>query len=122
VQILYFTNAVFTKSSLLLLYQRIFGVVSWFRWVLRFTGFLVTAYWIACSIVAIWGCSPVSYFWNMKQPGSCINETNFFRWNGIANIILDFLVLCVPFPMLWYLKASLRQKLVLSGIFLLGGL
>ncbi|KAL4897648.1 hypothetical protein BDV59DRAFT_190567 [Aspergillus ambiguus] len=121
VQLLYFTNAVFTKASLLLLYQRIFGVVTRFLWALRITGFLVTAYWIACSIVAVAGCSPVSYFWNKDQPGSCIDETNFFRWNGIANIFLDFLVLCVPFPMLWYIKTSLRQKFLLSGIFLLGG-
>ncbi|EYE99210.1 uncharacterized protein EURHEDRAFT_541056 [Aspergillus ruber CBS 135680] len=121
VQITYFCNAVFTKASLLLLYHRIFGVVSGFRWALGISAFLVTAYFIACTIVTIAGCSPVSYYWYRHQEGSCIDEVNFYRWNGIVNMLLDVLVLCLPFPMTCRVKTCLRQKLILTGIFLLGG-
>lgn len=122
VQITYFTNAVFTKASLLILYHRVFGVVTGFRWALWISGAIITSYFIACVIASVAGCDPVSYFWDKDQPGSCIDEVNFFRWNGIVNLLLDVLVLSLPFPMTWRVKTSIRQKLILSGIFALGGL
>jgi hypothetical protein len=122
IQLLYFCNAVITKASLLLLFHRIFGVVKSFRWALWGSGFLVIAYFIACTITAIAGCSPVSKFWDPKEPGHCIDEVAFFRWNGVGNMLLDFLILCLPLPMAWRVKTTMRQKWVLTGIFLLGGL
>jgi hypothetical protein len=122
VQILYFINASFTRASILLLFHRIFGIVKGFRWALGMTGFLVIGYFIACVIAAIAGCSPVAKFWDTSLPGHCINEVAFFRWNGVANLILDFLVLCLPLPMAWRVKSTTRQEWILTGIFLLGGL
>jgi hypothetical protein len=121
VQLLYFINAVITKSSLLLLFYRIFGIVRGFRWVLLASALLIFAYFIVCSITSIVGCSPVSKAWNSGQPGHCIDEVEFFRWNGVGNMILDFLVLCLPFPMAWRLNTTTRQKCILTCIFLLGG-
>ncbi|OQE37327.1 hypothetical protein PENCOP_c010G03362 [Penicillium coprophilum] len=121
VQLLYFTNAVLTKTSLLFLFYRIFGVVRGFRWALWVSGLMVVAYFIVCSITSIVGCSPVSKAWKTSEPGHCINEVAFFRWNGVGNMILDFLVLCLPLPMAWRVKTTTRQKCILSGIFLLGG-
>ncbi|KAJ5372315.1 hypothetical protein N7517_004321 [Penicillium concentricum] len=121
VQLLYFTNAVITKASLLFLFYRIFGVVRSFRWILWASGFLVVAYFIVCSVVSIVGCSPVSKAWNTNEPGHCIDELSFFRWNGVGNMFLDFLVLCLPIPMAWRVNTTTRQKYILTGIFLLGG-
>ncbi|KAJ5816708.1 hypothetical protein N7447_008941 [Penicillium robsamsonii] len=121
VQLLYFTNAVITKTSLLFLFYRIFGIIRGFRWVLWATGFVVVAYFITCSVTSIVGCSPVSKAWNPSQPGHCINVVAFFRWNGVGNMFLDFLVLSLPFPMAWRLNTTTRQKCILSAIFLLGG-
>lgn len=122
IQIIYFTNAVFTKTSLLLLYYRIFGVIKAFRWALGAAGSLVIAYYIACVITSIAGCSPVSKFWDPSVPGKCINQVDFFRYNGVGNMFLDVLILCLPYPMAWRLQTTARQKLVLTGMFLLGGL
>ncbi|OQD83359.1 hypothetical protein PENANT_c017G11431 [Penicillium antarcticum] len=121
VQIVYFTNAVFTKASLLLLFHRIFGVVKGFRWALWISGALVIAYFIACTITAITCCSPVAKFWDPSLPGHCIDTVAFFRWNGVANMLLDFLILCLPLPMAWRVKTTIRQKWVLTGLFMLGG-
>jgi hypothetical protein len=122
VQIVYFTNAVFTKASLLLLFHRIFGVVKGCRWALWTSGVLVIAYFIAYTIAAIAECSPVSKSWNQSLPGHCIDTVAFFRWNGVANMFLDFLALCLPLPMAWRVKTTVRQKWLLTGLFLLGGL
>ncbi|CEJ57370.1 hypothetical protein PMG11_06063 [Penicillium brasilianum] len=120
-EILYFTNAVLTKGSLLLLYHRIFGVVKGFRWALWASGALVIGYYIACVIVSIAGCRPVSKLWDSSIPGTCIDLIAFFRWNGVGNMLLDVLILCLPYPMAWRLQTTLRQKWILTGIFLLGG-
>ncbi|KAJ6067411.1 uncharacterized protein N7446_004448 [Penicillium canescens] len=36
-------------------------------------------------------------------------------------MFLDLLVLCLPIPMAWRVKTTVRQKWVLTGVFLLGG-
>ncbi|KAL2854877.1 hypothetical protein BJY01DRAFT_243527 [Aspergillus pseudoustus] len=125
IQLIYFTNAVLTKSSLLLLYQRIFGIVRPFRIALGISWFLIIGYFIACVIASIAGCLPVSYIWTrFEDPpgtGSCFDEVAFFRWNGIANMLLDILMLILPLPMVWRMKMSKRRRFLLTGIFGMGG-
>lgn len=116
----YFASAITTKAALLFLYYRIFGVVHSFRIALYVSAFIIAGYFVACVIVAIAGCHPASYFWNKAQAGYCINETNFFRWNGICSMLMDFLCLLLPLPLAWRIKATIKQKLILSSIFLLG--
>lgn len=120
VQESYFLNATLTKSSLLYMYYRIFGVSSRFVKALWVTFALVMAYFIVCSIVAIAGCRPVTYFWDKAGGGTCIDETQFFRWNGIMNMDLDILILVLPLPMVWNLNLAVGQKLQLTGVFALG--
>jgi hypothetical protein len=117
---LYFVDVVATKAAFLFLYYRIFGVNIWFRRALYFLAFLLVAFLIACPIVAVAGCHPVSYYWNKNQQGSCINEVDFYRGNGIANVILDFVIFCLPVPMTLRLNTTVRQKIIISGIFILG--
>ena len=120
IQALYFLNAALTKTSLLLLYYRIFGVAKRFRYALWISAFLVLGYWTAMTILAFLGCTPFARNWNKAIPGSCVNLVAFFRWNGISNLLIDFLILLLPLPMVWRLNVGTRQKLELSGIFLLG--
>ncbi|KAI4217662.1 MAG: hypothetical protein LQ351_000258 [Letrouitia transgressa] len=119
--VLYFCCAAAIKSSLILLYYRLFGVISWFRNVLFAAWIIVLLYWIINSFVAIFECRPVAYFWDITIPGgTCINEEAFFRWNGVANLLIDFMILLLPAPIVWQLKASIRQKALLTGLFSLG--
>ena len=120
IQVLYFSNAVLTKLSLLLLYRRIFGVVKNFRYALWVSAFLVLGYWIACTVLAFAGCTPFARNYDKTVPGTCVNLIDFFRWNGICNLLIDFLILLLPIPMVWQLKIAIKQKLVLSAIFGLG--
>ena len=106
--------------SLLFLYQRIFGVVRPFRIALLAAGFCVIGYWIACTILAFTACHPLARNWDKTVPGTCVDLIAFFRWNGICNLIIDFMILMLPMPMVWRLKITLKQKVVLSGMFALG--
>ncbi|TKA79218.1 hypothetical protein B0A55_03966 [Friedmanniomyces simplex] len=121
IQATYFLTATLNKTSILLLYKRTFGVVKRFRQAVYFMLCLTASYLIICILTSLLGCRPISYFWNKDQPGLCFNETQFFRWNGVANLLLDVVVLLLPMPMIWRLQLTIKQKLALSGIFLLGG-
>ena len=97
-----------------------------FHYALIATWGIVASYFIACVFTAIFECHPVSYYWDKSTgPGghanvSCIDETQFYRWNGVANLLIDLLILSLSLPMIWRLNIPLRQKASLTAIFLLG--
>ena len=91
-----------------------------FRYALWISALVVLGYWIAMTILAFLGCTPFARNWDKAIAGSCVNLVAFFRWNGITNLLIDFLILLLPLPMVWRLNVGTRQKLELSGTFLLG--
>ena len=120
-QLLYFSTSVAFKTSLILLYDRIFGLIRCYRYVLTLAESIVACYFLACVVAAVLECTPVSYYWDKSiRGGSCIDGTQFYRWNGVANLLIDFMILSITFPMVWGLNISLRQKVTLSGVFALG--
>lgn len=121
IQILYFSSAVAIKTSLILLYYRIFGVVRWFRWLLAAAWSIVLLYYVVALFIAIFECTPVGFYWDKTiKGGTCINQNQFYRWNGVANLLIDFMILSLTMPMVWRLNLEIRQKISLSSIFLLG--
>ena len=120
--LLYITTSMAFKTSLILFYYRVFGVARGFRYTLAGAECIVASYFLACFFVTIFECKPISYFWDKTIPGSCIDQIQFYKWNGVANLLIDFMILSLTIPMVWRLKIALRQKVTLSGIFLLGTL
>ncbi|KAL8935751.1 MAG: hypothetical protein Q9211_004533 [Gyalolechia sp. 1 TL-2023] len=63
----------------------------------------------------------VSYKWNKSiKGGKCIDQDKFYRLNGIANLLIDFMLWSLTLPVVWRLNLNFRQKLSVSVIFLLG--
>lgn len=120
IQCLYYLDTTLTKTSILLLLYRIFGVCKKYRIAISISGLLVICYWVLCTTLAFTGCSPIEKNWNHLAPGHCIDFLNFLRWSGIGNVIINLLILSLPIPMIWRLTASTRQKVAISGMFALG--
>ncbi|MCJ1246983.1 hypothetical protein MMC30_004194 [Trapelia coarctata] len=95
-----------TKISILLFYPRIFSVP-------RFL--------LATTIV---GCRPISAAWTpastFETAPVCINSVSLFWFSAIFLLFTDIAILCLPLSMIWRLQLSAQQKLILSGIFMLG--
>lgn len=110
------------KVSILLLYTRIFGVLSYFR----YTAYILGVFSVLCGIMVVFvvslTCRPLKYTWDKSGEGSCINATVFYIIGTGFNVITDFMVLLLPLHAVWYLQSSIQQKLQLTGIFLLGSL
>lgn len=114
-----------TKSSILLLYRRIFGLNNRVFNTAVYVGGGLT---IACTLVTVLmlllSCQPTSYFWTRfgpdAPPGSCGSTGSAFFIIGVINLSLDFYLLAVPIPPILRLNMSTRKKVVLCGLILVG--
>jgi hypothetical protein len=112
----------FTKLSILFLYQRLFHGKIFVR-ILWALGLFVLGYSIARIFVDVLQCVPIEADWNPLLPGAkCVNLTAELITFSSLNTVTDIIILILPIPMLWQLKIKMTQKLQLIGIFMLGGL
>ncbi|KAI1089247.1 hypothetical protein F5B19DRAFT_485345 [Rostrohypoxylon terebratum] len=118
--ILYFTAVSSTKLGILFMYYRIFARSSAFRYQLFFSGGLVVCWWIISSTVAITNCVPVSTSIAPNNPMHCRNFNIFWMAAGVCEIFIDTLILTLPVGVVLRMSLSLRRKLAVSGIFMLG--
>ncbi|KAI2642062.1 hypothetical protein GGS21DRAFT_501001 [Xylaria nigripes] len=123
-QLLSVLSLVFTKLSIVLFYRRVF------------TGHVFTAISsVLLVIISCWGvsfffatlleCNPVSEAWHSlygtpQHNARCYQYLPMFIATAISNMIVDIAILSVPIPIVWNLHISTKQKVAISGIFLLG--
>ncbi|CAG5156828.1 uncharacterized protein ALTATR162_LOCUS4621 [Alternaria atra] len=74
---------------------------------------LVTGYSLAITVVAAGPCNPRTH-----TDQKCLTDLNLFM--ACINIITDFLILCLPIPMLHALQLPMKQKILLGFVFALG--
>jgi hypothetical protein len=120
--VLYVLTIPLIKLSVLLFYRRIFGMT----YPIWFCVFLTIGYFLSGTIAFLACCRPVSYFWTQfaeRSGGKCVfNLYPFYVSHAAINVATDGIILLVPIPIVWKLQMRWTQKLMLSGIFLVGGL
>ncbi|CZR54873.1 uncharacterized protein PAC_04757 [Phialocephala subalpina] len=121
-QLLWAVSVPIIKISILLLYTRIFGVMTYFRYTAYVLGVFSVLWGIMVVFVVSLTCRPLKYTWDKSGKGSCIDATLFYIIGSGLNVITDFIILVLPLRAVWYLQSSIQQKLQLTGIFLLGSL
>lgn len=122
--VLYFTVSGATKLGILLMYHRIFAVSTLFRYQLFVSSALVIGWWVGCTIAALRKCQDlvVGLASTLNDPQYCFDFNVFWLASGICEILLDVLILTLPVGVIVRMRYSLRRKLMISGIFLLGAL
>ena len=120
-QFLYKANVGVTKTSILLLYLRIF-VQRWFRITTICIMSVVIAFTIASVMASIFQCSPIEFAFDKKIPGGgkCINLTILWFFGAGFNILSDFVIIALPIPVIRSLKLPIRSKVALGGVLSLG--
>ncbi|KAJ5095079.1 hypothetical protein N7532_007370 [Penicillium argentinense] len=108
------------KVSILMFYRRIFGMNS-----MIWTCLALSTAWVTGSMIALLACpDPIPYFWNQTvDPLGGRFRYNFYNYyigNAAGNVVSDVFILLVPFPIVWRLKMRVTQKLMVSGVLLLG--
>lgn len=108
------------QLSILNLYLRLFGVMRWHRMCCYVVMGLCCAWWIAFFGILMADCIPLRKLWTQNIPGKCVNQKTFCGSTGIAHIILDFIILVLPIPVIWNLKIARSRKVLISIILTLG--
>jgi hypothetical protein len=112
----------FTKYSILLFYDRVFKTAIFHVAVWAMIIF-IALWWVSAMLVLIFPCTPIRFFWDKSIfTGRCINYEAFGTAEAAITIATDVIILTMPMPLVWRLRVERRQKVILSGIFLLGGL
>ena len=114
------------KLSVLMLYSRLFTTRQRpLRFAIYGIGIYVIAWAIYTFFVVLFQCHPIHYSWDLPRgliQGECINLVGGFIGTGVTNTISDIAIMILPMPIVWRLQIPRRQKIIISGIFLLGTL
>ncbi|KAH7175632.1 hypothetical protein EDB81DRAFT_939765 [Dactylonectria macrodidyma] len=78
-------------------------------------------------IAVIWGhCTPVHKNWQVRPyPGDqCTLAVANYLTLVVLNLCTDFVIVCIPVPLLWKVKLTLKRKLIIgvllcSGVFIM---
>lgn len=91
----YFAVVGIPKLAILVLYIRLF-TTNFYRYTVYIVAFTIIATGIVCSVICLNLCHPFALNWNRNLPGHCVNETLFYRWGSLPNIITDVVMLILP--------------------------
>lgn len=127
-EILYNIIVMLTKTSILLLYLRIWtkdSTTPRFRTTCKALIALLTACWIVGIFTIIFQCTPLSYAWRQALGpslalGHRIHLSAFTYVYAALNITLDFATFLLPIPNLLRLEITWWKKLGVLSVFLCG--
>ena len=111
------------KISILLLYRRIFDTAA-FRRKTLIVGILCITWFLIAICLEIFECHPFSdaFIPKMLYTDHCIDIQAYYEGVTATNMAIDIVVLLLPVHMVWGLSLPIRQRILLSSIFMLGGL
>jgi hypothetical protein len=121
-QITYKFSINLTKSSILLLYMRIFCNIRWSRIACIGLISIIAMYCTITVFVTIFQCWPIQRAWVKNTEGHCIDNAKFWYANGSFSISTDIIILAIPMPLVYALKIPRVQKAALIFVFTLGAL
>lgn len=111
----------FAKTSVCLLYMRIFSIRK-FRLITQTILGIVITWTIALFFATLFQCYPITALIEPVYGNACFNVIAFDYAVSISDIILDATLLILPIPMVLGLQLPPKRKLAVLGMFLLGGL
>lgn len=120
-QFTYFVLCPCIKISIICFYRRIFSTTK-FRVISSAIIALIATWATGIILACALQCRPLRGYWDKSIDAHCFDEDTFFIVNQVFNVIMDFVILGLPLPIIWGLKRAWQDKLALSGIFILGGL
>jgi hypothetical protein len=74
---------------------------------------------IVFFFVTLFQCSPISFFWNKDQPGTCVNVEVIIALTYLYSafsVISDFTCAILPIFLVWKLNMGKKTKLALIPI------
>ncbi|KAF9894627.1 hypothetical protein FE257_006515 [Aspergillus nanangensis] len=118
-QFTYFLLCPLIKISIIFFYRRLFTMKP-FHWVTMGLTVLISLWGTAIFLACALQCRPLKAYWDKRVEGHCFDSTKFIIVNQAFNVLMDFVILALPIPMIWNLQRAWQDKLALNGVFALG--
>lgn len=111
----------FAKTSMFLLYYRVFAPKKLFRYIITIgIGFCFAVY-FAYLAVAAYFCAPhAGKGWDAMILYSCSRSGFYYIISGGANLALDIFMLVLPLPVILRLQLPMNKKVGILAIFMTG--
>ncbi|KAI0552407.1 hypothetical protein F4679DRAFT_88309 [Xylaria curta] len=119
--ILYGTASTSIRLSVIIFYFRIFPTT-----IVRRGGYILAvvcvAWFVAIEALNLATCKPIEFMWNRSIKGHCISAPEGVIILGAVNVIIDLVTVTLPIHEVMKLNLSREKKLVIFGVFLIGGI
>jgi hypothetical protein len=115
-------NVIWTlKACMLFMFACISATTNYRRWI-RYLAIYVFLGWVAVQITFFAACRPFKGYWGMPPPNpQCTTFEHYAMVQAVFNLSSDMVMLVLPMPMIVRVSLPLRQKVVLAGLFGMGG-
>lgn len=111
----------FAKSSLFILYYRLFKPQKFIRYAIIFLitfSFLIHSSNMTFNAIL---CSPkIGHPWNLAAGENCVRTGVFAVVLGSTNLILDIFLLILPVPVIVSMQLSVKKKVGTLAVFMAG--
>ncbi|KAJ5802054.1 uncharacterized protein N7503_004504 [Penicillium pulvis] len=118
-QFTYFVLCPAIKISIICFYRRVFTTPQFQRFTFGLNC-LIAAWGTGIFLACAGQCRPLNAYWDKSIDGHCFNANLFFIVNQAFNVLMDFVILVLPVPMIWGLHRAWQDKLALNGVFAIG--
>ncbi|KAF2689792.1 hypothetical protein K458DRAFT_384427 [Lentithecium fluviatile CBS 122367] len=122
--ILYGVIIMLLKAGILLEWTRLFvplGIHNAFWWTCHITLWVNVMFYIACTVVENFSCTPREKIWNkVMTEGHCVNNPALIMSSGIINLLSDVLIFTLPQKIIWGLHISNKKRVGICLIFATG--
>ena len=110
------------KLSTVFFYDRVFATSDskTMKRVLWSVGVLVVLWCFTATMTNLMQCVPIEKSWEPEIPGTCITNLTWWLPFGISSALIDLILLVIPLPCLWRLQMPLKQKALLTFVFISG--
>lgn len=111
----------FAKSSLFMLYYRLFMTRRFVRYAIIFgVAFSFVVYFSNMTAAGIMCAPKVGHPWDWTTIAKCYRDSVSGFVLGIVNLALDIYLLILPIPVILPLQLSIKKKIGVLGIFMVG--
>ena len=109
------------KISILLFYRRIFTTPTFLK-VTVIMGAITILWCVGTVLAAVFECMPIHKAWYQNIPGTCIKRTQYYYGLQVPNIVTELIILVMPLSIIRRLQMPRSERLLVSGVFMVGGM
>ncbi|KAI5782349.1 hypothetical protein DFH27DRAFT_656427 [Peziza echinospora] len=117
--VVYISLIFIIKQSLILFYWRLSRSAYFHGWCWAYLA-MNTVVWITFTLLCIFSCKPIGYFWDRSQPGKCMNLEKVYLINAGFFVFMDVAALLLPIRAVWELNMKKKKKIQLISLFSFG--